>query len=100
MLADKSPVVRIMGAKCAVMRKVPGLGKAVDELGKDQTKVYVVPFGCSVMRWTVGEVVTELKKHPTFLQDEEEWQPNQRPERNAGATSSSTSTPLAGVAHP
>jgi hypothetical protein len=34
------------------------------------------------------------------LQAMQSKQPNQRPERNAGAASPSTSTPLTGVAHP
>jgi len=71
MLADRSPVVRIMGAKCAVMRNVSVLGGAVEEMTKDQAKVYVVS-GCVVTKRTAGEIVTELKIHPTFLEEMDE----------------------------
>jgi hypothetical protein len=83
MLADKSPVVRIMGAKCAVMRGADGLKNDVDGLLKDQSVVCVAPYGCSIEKSTVGEVIAELKKHPAFLQDEEEWQPNKTSEPTA-----------------
>lgn len=99
MLSDKSPVVRIMGAKCAVKRRTPALGKIMDELEKDQARVYVMPYGCGVTKWTVGEVVTELKIHPAFLEDEEEWQPKQQSEHSTGSTSASSTEPGLGAAH-
>jgi len=69
MLRDKSAVVRIMGAKCILQKKDSVLRDAVDLLAKDSTKVYVAPFGCGILRQSVGEVVAELKKDSDFLGD-------------------------------
>lgn len=67
MLRDRSPVVRIMAAKCILKQKDGALRSAVDALAKDSTKVFVAPFGCGILRQSVGEVVAELKKNPDYL---------------------------------
>ncbi len=67
MLHDKSPVVRIMSAKCIVQQKDSPLMHELDALTKDAERVYVAPFGCGILKQTVGEVVRELKRDPDFL---------------------------------
>lgn len=81
MLRDKSPVVRIMAAKCILGKKyqVDDLKESVDILKEDSTKVYVMPFGCVASIQTVSEVVTELKKNPDFLGDLKEEPNSERP---------------------
>lgn len=74
MLRDKSPVVRVMAAKCILGKKyrVGDLKKSVDILEKDTTRVYVMPFGCTATVKTVSEIITELKRDPDFLGDPKE----------------------------
>ena len=85
MLRDKSPVVRIMAAKCIVQQKDSSLMRELDALTKDADEVYVAPFGCGILKQTVGEVVRELKKDPSFLGDPKEADPvrMRRRERSA-----------------
>ena len=72
MLADRSPVVRIMSAKCILSKQyqVGDLKKSVDVLAKDKTQVYVIPSGCSPELRTVADVVADLKKDPNYLGDD------------------------------
>ena len=82
MLGDKSPVVRIMAAKCILNRKKTSIAVSkVDVLLKDTTQVCVAPFGCIMFVRTVGDVIGELKKNPEFLGDIKE--PNQASEPTA-----------------
>lgn len=75
MLQDKSPVVRIMAAKCIVQQKDSTLIRDLDALTKDSAKIYVAPFGCGILKQTVGEVIGELKKDPNFLGDPKDADP-------------------------
>lgn len=75
MLRDKSPVVRIMAAKCIVQQKESPLIHALDSLTKDTAQVYVAPFGCGILKQTVGEVVAEMKKDSNFLGDPKDADP-------------------------
>jgi hypothetical protein len=87
MLQDKSPVVRIMAAKCIVQQKDSTLIRALDTLTKDSAKVYVAPFGCGIVQQTVGEVISELRKDPDFLGDPKE--PIQPPQTTTGSSAPS-----------
>ena len=87
MLCDKSAVVRIMGAKCILQKKDSVLRDAVDLLAKDSTKVYVAPFGCGILRQSVGEVVAELKKDSDFLGDPKEPYQTSEPTAPSGRDS-------------
>jgi hypothetical protein len=87
MLQDRSPVVRIMAAKCILGKEyqVGDLKKSVDVLGNDKAQVYVMPFGCGAELRTVADVVSELKKNPDYLGDPKE-EPNQASEPTSGLT--------------
>jgi hypothetical protein len=75
MLNDRSPVVRIMAAACIVKKEDKQMLADLEPLSKDTTRVYVAPFGCVILKLTVAEVVSEIKKHPRYFEGEEE--PNQ-----------------------
>jgi hypothetical protein len=84
MLQDKSPVIRIMAAKCIVQQKDSTLIRALDALTKDSAKVYVAPLGCDILQQTVSEVINELKKDPDFLGD-----PKEPPQTTTGSSAPS-----------
>lgn len=75
MLRDRSPVVRIMAAACILKKEGGQLSSDLQPLSKDRAKVFIAPFGCVVLKMTVAEVVSEMKKHPRYFEGEEE--PNQ-----------------------
>ena len=84
MLRDPNPVVRVMGAKCILNNDDPDLRKKVTALQADQAAVYVAPFGCTIYKSTVGEVIAALREDPDFLGDPK--LPNQPVQRTgAGA---------------
>ncbi len=83
MLKDGSPVVRIMAAACIVKKKDKRLLADLEPLAKDTAKLYVAPFGCGLLKLTVAEVVSEMKKHPRYFEGDEE--PNQTPEPTPAA---------------
>ena len=56
-----SSAARIMAAKCIVQQKDSPLMHELDSLSKDTTQVYVAPFGCRILKQTMGEAVAELK---------------------------------------
>lgn len=66
MCRDKSPVVRVMAAKCIVNRKDSAAKDQLDALSKDATKLLVFPFGCSGVEMTVAEIVEKLKQESDF----------------------------------
>jgi len=75
MVRDRSPVVRIMGAACILKKKDKDLAAELDRLSKDTARIYVAPFGCSVLKQSVAETVAEMKKEPHYFDGAEE--PNQ-----------------------
>jgi hypothetical protein len=90
MLQDKSPVVRIMGAKCVLKRRWFQFPKpSVEELLKDGVQVFVAPSGCMISKRTVGAVIAELKRNPDFLGDEK---PPISPEPTSSTSSRQTPT--------
>lgn len=69
MLRDPNPVVRIMGAKCLVNNDDPELRETVTALQADKAAVYVAPYGCTIYKSTVAEVIAALRADPNFLGD-------------------------------
>jgi hypothetical protein len=67
MLTDKSPVVRIMGYQCALLRKQLDLEQQMRSLEKDSAEIDYFPFGCVGGKATVGVIVCDLKKNPRLL---------------------------------
>jgi hypothetical protein len=66
MCGDKSPVVRVMAAKCIVNRKNSAAESALTSLSKDSTKLMVFRCGCVGFEMTVAEIVGKLKKDPDY----------------------------------
>ena len=64
MLKDGNLVVRIIGAANVVKKGDRQLLSDLELLAKDTAKVFVAQFGCNVLKMTVAEVVSEMKKHP------------------------------------
>ncbi|WP_069961035.1 hypothetical protein [Lacunisphaera limnophila] len=81
MCHDKSPVVRVMAAKCIVNRKNSAVVDHLDDLSNDSEKLLVFPYGCSGFEMTVAEIVAKLKSDPDFPTGPKE--PNQTPEPTA-----------------
>ncbi|MBX3738325.1 MAG: hypothetical protein KF715_16640 [Candidatus Didemnitutus sp.] len=70
MLADKSPAVRLMGAKLVLHSDRFGdLTKQVDLLLKDESIVILAEWGCVIERVSVAEVVRRMKADVNFLGD-------------------------------
>ena len=72
MVGDRSPVVRIMAATCILRRDDKELTAALGPLSEDQTKVFVAPFGCAVLKQSVSQIVADIKKHPRYFEGEAE----------------------------
>jgi hypothetical protein len=72
MVRDRSPVIRIMAATCILKKEDKGLSAELDLLSKDAAKVFVVPFGCGVLKQSVAQVVANMKTHPRYFEGEEE----------------------------
>jgi hypothetical protein len=68
MLRDEHPVVRIMGAKCALTSTFRKIDSAlIDVVLNDHRNLMVGPGGCMFERMTVGQVVAQMKKDSDFL---------------------------------
>jgi len=82
MVRDRSPVVRIMGAACILKKENKDLATELDRLSKDAARIYVAPFGCSVLEQSVAETVAEMKKDPHYFDGAKA--PNQPPQTTRG----------------
>lgn len=83
MIRDRSPVVRIMAATCILIKEDKELVAELDLLRKDETKLFVAPYGCSILKQSVAEVVADLMKNPRYFEGGEE--PNQSLEPTAAS---------------
>lgn len=79
MVRDRSPVVRIMAAACILKKADRSLLGELVPLAKDQAAVFVAPFGCGILKETVAEVVSEMRKHPHYFESEGELNPSSAP---------------------
>src|SRR6478736_9464268 len=86
MVRDTSPVVRIMGVKCAVTAPFRKLDPSlIDPALGDERELVVGPYGCVFQKMRVSDVIAALKKDPDYLGDGvfKSKRPNQTPEPTA-----------------
>jgi len=81
MLNDRSPVVRIMGAACILKKKDIQWLEYLEPLARDSARVFVAPFGSSILKLTVAEVVREMKVHRSYFEGAEDDPPNKPVQR-------------------
>jgi len=87
MVRDRSPVVRIMAATCILRKEDKDLATELEPLSKDQAKVFVAPFGCTVLKQSVAQIVADMKKHPRYFEGEEESNQSIKPIQSFGPRS-------------